>query len=362
MQQNSQSLAPFSCNYTPQVAELLLRLNCSLAVTTYQAGKFIFISPKDENYLIQLPRTFEKPMGFSFNEDYSKLAIASKDCVQVFSSSKELAYYYPKSPQTYDNLFVPRLTYHTSALDVHDLQFGENEKLYAVNTLFSCIVELDSSYNFTPYWKPKQITELVSEDRCHLNGMAMLNGKPKYASAFNNGNSAGSWRENITKSGVIYEIESNEIIAENLGMPHSPKIFNNELYVLLSATGELVKINPTTGEKEVIVKLEGFVRGMSLYKDYLFIGLSKLRENSSTFSKLKFEHKANESGIYIVHLPSKSIAGKITYLSSVDEIYDIHILADSIRPNIMNTLTPDYKKSLMIPGATYWAKMDEAVK
>ncbi len=136
MQQNSQSLAPFSCNYTPQVAELLLRLNCSLAVTTYQAGKFIFISPKDENYLIQLPRTFEKPMGFSFNEDNSKLAIASKDCVQVFSSSKELAYYYPKSPQTYDNLFVPRLTYHTSALDVHDLQFGEND---LVNVLVKAI-------------------------------------------------------------------------------------------------------------------------------------------------------------------------------------------------------------------------------
>ena len=27
-------------------------------------------------------------------------------------------------------------------------------------------------------------------------------------------------------------------------MPHTPRIFNDELYVLLSATGELVKVNP----------------------------------------------------------------------------------------------------------------------
>ncbi|MDG2058709.1 MAG: hypothetical protein P8J34_00950, partial [Flavobacteriales bacterium] len=67
-----------------------------------------------------------------------------------------------------------------------------------------------------------------------------------------------------------------------------------------------------------------------------------------------FAEKANEAGIVVVHLPTKSIAGKITYLTSLDEIYDIHILDGKTRPNILNTLTDDHKKGLMIPNTTFW--------
>ncbi len=349
------SLAPFSCTYTPQLPELLLQLNCTIAISTYQAGKIIFLSPKDKNTLIQLPRTFSKPMGVAEDTNKDKLAIACKDEVIVFSNSKDLAINYPNSPNKYDSIYMPRLTYHTGNLDIHDLNFGKDENLYAVNTLFSCIIKLDDDYNFTPYWKPSFIDELVSEDRCHLNGMAMRNGIPKYATAFNEGNSFQSWRNNITKTGVVIDMETNKIIAKDLAMPHSPRIFNNELYVLLSAKGELIKINTETGTYEVVVKVDGFVRGMSLYKDYLFIGLSKLRKNSSTFAKLDFAEKANQAGIIVVHLPSASVIGKISYLSSLDEIYDVHIIPNKIRPNILNTITPNYKTGIMIPNATYWA-------
>jgi uncharacterized protein (TIGR03032 family) len=187
----------------------------------------------------------------------------------------------------------------------------------------------------------------------------MLDGKPKYATAFNNGNSPRSWRDKITETGVIYDIEHNKIIAQGLAMPHTPRIFNNELYVLLSATGELIKINRENGTYDVIVKIGGFVRGMSLHKDYLFIGLSKIRKKSSTFGKLPFAEDANQAGIVIVHLPTASIAGKINYLSSLDEIYDIHILRDKIRPNILNTLTDDYKEGLSIPESTFWKRKKE---
>jgi uncharacterized protein (TIGR03032 family) len=350
------SLAPFSCQYTPQIPELLLKLNCTIAISTYQAGKLIFISPKDEDSLVQLPRTFEKPMGVAQDEKSDKLALACKDEVIVFSNSKDLASHYPKSPGKYDALYMPRVTYHTGPVDIHDLSFGSDGSLFAVNTLFSCIIKIDSNYNFTPYWTPPFIDKIVSEDRCHLNGMAMERGLPKYATAFNQGNSFQSWRENITKSGVIFDLESNEVVAESLAMPHSPRLFGGELYTLLSATGELIKIDIKTGKYDVVVKLDGFVRGMSLHKDYLFIGLSKLRKKSSTFGKLDFAEKANQSGIMVIHLPTGSIAGKITYLTSLDEIYDVHIIPDKIRPNILNTLTPDYKLGLMTPKETFWAQ------
>ncbi len=354
-QPSNHPFPPFSCRYSSQVPELLTRLNCSLAISTYQAGKLIFISPKDENSLVQLPRHFDKVMGIAHDSKKDKLALACRDEVVVFANSQNLAKSYPKSPNKYDSLYLPRNTFHTGALDIHDLNFGLNGEIYGVNTLFSNIIKIDSDYNFSPYWTPPFIDKMVSEDRCHLNGMAFGNGRPKFASAFNQGNTMQSWRENITETGILMDIDSNEIIVDGLAMPHSPRIFDKDLFVLLSATGELVKVDVNTGKYDVVVKLDGFVRGMSLHQDYLFIGLSKLRENSSTFGKLSFAKKANEAGITIVHLPTGSIAGKISYLSSLDEIYDVHVLPDTLRPNIMNTKTEAHKDGLMTPSDTFWA-------
>ena len=352
---SSPGLAPFSCTYTSHVPEILQRLGCTIAITTYQAGKLVLISAQDENTLVQLPRTFDKPMGIAEDKENDKLAIACKEEVIVFANSKDLATYYPNAPGKYDALYMPRVTYHTGQLDIHDLNFGENNTLYAVNTSFSCIVKIDDSYNFVPFWKPPFVDSIASEDRCHLNGMAMLNGKPKYVTAFNQGNTHQSWRENVTKTGILMDVETNEVILENLAMPHSPRIFNGQLYVLLSATGELIRVNIEERSYEVVVTLDGFVRGMDVYKDYLFIGLSKLRKNSSTFAKLDFAEAANEAGIMIVHLPTAAIAGKITYQTSLDEIYDVHILGGKMRPNVLNTIRPDYKAGLMIPDATFWS-------
>gem|GEM_PF-369320 len=301
-QKPSPGIAPFSCRYTPQIPELLLSLKCTVTISTYQAGKVVFISPKDEHKLIQLPRTFSKPMGIAEDRENDKLAIACKDEVVLFKNSKELAFHYPKSPQKYDSLYMPRVTYNTGTVDVHDLKFGKDGRLFAVNTLFSCIATLDEDFNFTPYWKPPFIDKMAAEDRCHLNGMALVNGVPKYATAFNQGNSRQSWRENITKTGVIFDLETNQVICQGLGMPHSPTMINGELYLLLSATGEIVKCDVNTGEIEVIKKIGGFVRGMSFYKDYLFIGLSKLRKNSSTFAKLEIAKEANKSGVVVLQM------------------------------------------------------------
>ena len=108
---------PFACQYTPQIPELLQRLNCTISLSTYQAGKLIFLSAKDENSIVQLPRHFDKLMGIAQQEGTGKLALACKDEVLVFSNSRELGKHYPKSPQKYDALYMPRLTYHTGPLE-----------------------------------------------------------------------------------------------------------------------------------------------------------------------------------------------------------------------------------------------------
>ncbi|MEM7036676.1 MAG: DUF4915 domain-containing protein, partial [Bacteroidota bacterium] len=116
---------------------------------------------------MQLPRTFNKAMGIGLEGD--RMVIATKDEVIQFKNSPDLAVHYPRQPSTYDALFMPRASFHTGQIDIHDIDFGM-DGIVAVNTSFSCLVRIDAEYSFTPIWKPPFISKLASEDRCHLNG------------------------------------------------------------------------------------------------------------------------------------------------------------------------------------------------
>ena len=280
MQTQAKPLAPFSCSYSPHVPELLLSLNCTIALTTYQAGKIVFLSPNpDKERLASLPRTFEKPMGIAVQGD--KMLIAAKDEVILLENSKELAKHYPNKPNTYDSLYLPRITFHTGQVDMHDIAFG-NDGVYAINTSFSCLCKVDGNFNFTPIWKPPFIDRMASEDRCHLNGLVMKEGKPKYVTALGQTNTPQGWRDRIIDGGFLMDVETDEIILDGLAMPHSPRMHNDDLYLLQSAKGELIKVNTEGKSYEVVKKFDGFCRGLSIYQDYAFIGFSKLRKNSST--------------------------------------------------------------------------------
>ena len=343
---------PFSCTHSPNIPELLQQMNISLAISTYQAGKVIMISPKNRDELIQLPRNFQKPMGIAMKGN--KMAIATLDEVTILVNDQGLAATYPKQPNTYDAFYLPRMSYFTGQMDMHDLEWGSGG-LYGINTQFSCLSLIDDDFNFKPIWKPEFISELVPEDRCHLNGIALKEGIPRYATALGSTNTSSGWREKKATGGVLIDIESNEIILDSLPMPHTPRIYNNELYLLLSGTGELVKVNTETKKYDIIKSLDGFVRGMDLFGDYLFIGLSKLRTSSKAFQDLPVSKKSVFPGIMVIYLPSASLVGYIKYETSVDEIYDVRVIPDSIRPGILSTLRHDHKFGISFPESAYWA-------
>ena len=348
---------PFALRHTSQLPELLHQLGVTIALSTYQAGKLIFLSAVNENKIIQLPRSFAKPMGIAEDPATDRLAIACRDEVVVLRNSAELAQHYPKAPGRYDAMYMPRATYHTGGLDVHDLRFGDGgASLYAINTRFSCLVKLDDQFSFTPVWHPRFIDKLASEDRCHLNGMAMRDGKPAYATAFSETNTPQGWRPTVTTSGVIIDVASGETISRGVAMPHSPRFFDGQLYVLQTALGEVAQVDLNTGKLTTVCHIGGFVRGLAKVGDYLLIGTSKLRQNSSTFAKLDFAKGADRAGIVVVHLPTGAKVGELVYASSVDEIYDVHVLVGKRRVNVLNTLTDDYKAGLTTPTATYWSR------
>jgi len=250
---------------------------------------------------------------------------------------------------------VPTSSSFTGQLDLHDLHWVGSD-LVAVNTAFSCLMKIDAGYNFVPIWHPSFIDKLASEDRCHLNGMAAEGNEIKYVTALSQGNSASHWRSTIPGGGVLIDVASQEVVAQDLNMPHSPRIYEGQVYLLQAATGELVKVDTQNGHTTTIFQKSGFARGLAKYQDYLFIGYSKLRKRSSTFGKLAFSDHADHCGVSIIHEPTGALVGELVYLSSVDEIYDIQIIPNCHRPNILNPGTDDTLAPLITPDSSFWGR------
>lgn len=345
------SKPPFSCTYTPALAELLGQLGCSLALSTYQAGKVLLVSSDGER-LTQLPRSFDTPMGLAYAAP--QLAVACKHGVELLANDPRLGWTYPRKARHYDSFFLPRSSHYCGQLNLHDLGFTLRGNIVGVNTLFSCLFELDAQYSFRPLWKPQFISALAPEDRCHLNGMAMVEGCPAYVTALGTSDTAGGWRAEKTGGGVLIDVASNAIVLGGLAMPHSPRVWDAALYLLLSATGELVRVDVADGSYTVITRIPAFVRGLARFGDYLFIGCSRLR-STHTFGDLPLAKDAKVfCGMAVVHLPTGALMGELRYVNSCEEIYDVQVLPGLLRPGILSTEAPHYQDALSLPETTYW--------
>ncbi|MEM8599048.1 MAG: TIGR03032 family protein [Bacteroidota bacterium] len=354
---------PFSCTHTPDFPDLLDRLDCSVALSTYQAGKVIFIGGRGGR-LVQLPRTFRKPMGMTILGD--RMALATKEEVVLLGSSRALAPGYPAKPQTYDTLFVPTQLLFTGECDLHDMAFigpagstnlADRTELIAVNTRFSCLCRFDSRYHFRPVWTPPFITDLVDADRCHLNGMAISEdgSRPVYVTALGATDTERGWRENRLEGGILMDVASGEIVVSGLAMPHSPRLIDGKLFALVSAEGLLVEVDVQAGTVTPILRLPGFVRGLARHGDYLFIGMSKLRPGRS-LGDLPLAQQDLQAGVAVVHLHSGMLVGQLTYETSCEEIYDVAVLPGIRRPGILGLESELRTSALATPQYGFWGR------
>lgn len=343
--------APFDLTFTPALPELLRKLDVTIAITTYQAGKLVLISPVNDERLVQLPRTYPRAMALGVHD--RSLAVATVGSVELLARDERLAPAYPRQQNTYDTIYLPRTSYHTGRIDCHGLEWG-NAGLWAVNTRFSALCTLSEEYGFVPRWKPKWVTELLPQDRCHLNGVAMESGEPRYVTCLNTGNEYESWKKTIPDGGVVVDVTTEEIVSTDLPMPHSPRLINGTLYVLLSSTGELATIDLSNGTHRTVVSFGGFVRGMAHHRDHLFIAMSKIRKNSSSFRKLAIADSSTKAGIAVVHQPTGTLVGRITYEQSVDEIFDVAVLPGLRRPGIVSTDTAVHRHAFSFPEGAMW--------
>ncbi len=165
--------------FTASLPQIFAQLNISLVVSTYQAGKVILVR-QDAGTLNTHFRTFHKPMGIAVQGN--KLAIGGQKTVWELHNMPAVARKLDP-PGKHDACYLPRRIHITGDIDIHEMAFAGDGELWLVNTRFGCLCTLDAAYSFHPRWRPPFVSAYAPEDRCHLNGLALVDGRPKYVTA-----------------------------------------------------------------------------------------------------------------------------------------------------------------------------------
>jgi uncharacterized protein (TIGR03032 family) len=328
----------------------LRRLGSSLLVTTYQAGKLVMVRDEGDHLNTHF-RAFQAPMGLAL--DGNRLAVGTTIQVWEYADVPALTAKLDP-PGRHDACFLPRASHVTGNIQGHEMAWGREGELWVVNTRFSCLCTLDTLASFVPRWRPPFVSALEPSDRCHLNGLAMVDGRPKYVTALGETDEAAGWRANKTQGGVLMDVDSGEVITRGLSMPHSPRWYAGRLWVCESGAGTLGFIDPDTGRYQPIAEVPGFTRGLDFVGNLAFVGLSQVRE-SAVFSGIPITERLTEEertcGVCVVDLTSGQLVALLRFDTTVQELFAVTVLRGRRWPELINDNDMLLENSFVVPDA-----------
>lgn len=323
---------PLRSVHTASFPPLLRQLGVSLLVTTYQAGKLVIVRDEGDHLNTHF-RNFQAPMGLALSGD--RLGLGTRWQVWEFHNIPAAAAKLPPAGR-HDACFLPRSCHVTGNVQIHEMAWA-GEELWFVNTRFSCLCTLDRVHSFVSRWRPPFVSALTPEDRCHLNGLGMFEGRPRYVTALGDTDTPAGWRANKAHGGVLIDIESGAILARGLSMPHSPRWYAGKLWLLESGTGTFGVVHTDSGRYEPIAEVPGFTRGLDFYGSFAFIGLSQVRE-TAVFSGIPITERLTERtcGVWVVDIRNGQTVAFLRFEDALQEIFAVQVLPGRRFPDLIN--------------------------
>jgi uncharacterized protein (TIGR03032 family) len=348
VQPRTEDPEPLRAVHTPTFPALLRQLGASLLVTTYQAGKLVLVRDEGDHLNTHF-RVFQAPMGMALDGD--RLAIGTTLQVWEYVNVPAVAARLDP-PGRYDACYLPRSGHVTGNIQIHEMAWGSGGELWVVNTRFSCLCTLERSASFAPRWRPPFVTALESTDRCHLNGLGMVDGSPRYVTALGESDTPAGWRANKAQGGILMDVASGEIIARELSMPHSPRWYGGRLWVCESGAGTLGVVDPNSGKYEPIAEAPGFTRGLDFAGPIAFVGLSQVRE-SAVFSGIPITERLAEHeracGVCAIDLRSGQMVAFLRFETAVQEVFAVTVLPGRRYPELINDDDKLLESSFVVP-------------
>jgi uncharacterized protein (TIGR03032 family) len=340
---------PCTITATGMLAAWMANQQLSLAFTSYRSGFLILLGRTPEVRISFVCRNLERPMGLYVSA--TELYVSSQYQLWRFVDTLEPG----EDHRGHDRLFVPRQSWFTGDQNIHDLSIDRDGRPVFVSTLYGCLATVDDRHSLRPIWKPPFLSRPAAEDRCHLNGLAMLDGRPKYVTAFSRTDTVDSWRGRLRDGGCVVDVESGEIVVDGLSMPHSPRIHRGQLWVLNSGTGWFGRVDIGRGEFVPLTFCPGFARGLAFHGDYAVVGLSASRKDKAFADTelgdtLKAKGASPWCGALVIDLRTGDAVQWLRFEGGiVEELYDVGVMPGCARPYAMGFLAEEIKLHLTLP-------------
>jgi hypothetical protein len=202
-----------SYEHSQTLPALLERLELSVLLSTYQAGRVVSIGSHQGHLRIGFSR-FDQAMGLC--RTANGIAVGTRDAIWSLPASREIAGRI-KPEGEHDIAFLARSCHHSGPVMGHDLGWG-NGRLWLVNTLFNGLVTIEGHWSFVPQWQPPFISGWAAGDRCHLNGLALAEdgSGPAHLSALGEMDTENGWREGKATGGCLIHVPSGEVVLRGL--------------------------------------------------------------------------------------------------------------------------------------------------
>ena len=341
---------------SPGFAPLLSSLGLSLAVTGYQSGKLLLFCA-DGDTLNSRYRDFARPTGLALRG--RRLAIGTQQTIQEFHDHPAVAAKLEPAGLV-DACYLPLAQRSTGDIEVHEMGYAADGRLWFVNTRFSALCTLSDDYSFEVQWRPPFISALAPEDRCHLNGLGFVDDRPALATSLGHGDSECAWRAQLLDGGVLMDVPSNRVIADGLCLPHSPRRHDGRLWLLNSGQGQLATVDRDSGRLEVIAELPGFTRGLDFFGPYAFVGLSKVRDLESITGQLPISERGGETlcGIWVIDIRNGETVAWLRFTQVVTTLFEVRLLPGQRFPELLTDSDERGRFAFLMPPQAVCESMD----
>jgi uncharacterized protein (TIGR03032 family) len=339
----------FALSSSRHFPEWLDRMGASLAFTTYQAGKLFLVGLGRDGRLAVFERTFARSMGLAASSDGRTLVLATQYQILRFDNIVPEG----QAHGAHDAVFAPHVAWITGDVDAHDVAIGQDGRPVFANTLLSCIATVSEGYSFRPLWRPPFISRLAPEDRCHLNGLALEEGWPRYVTLVADSDVADGWRDRRADGGMLMDIATDEALLRGLSMPHSPRVHEGRVWLINSGTGELGFLDRAGGKFQSVAFCPGYGRGLAFAGRYAIVGLSLAREHR-TFSGLPLDQglaargAAPRCGLIVVDTQSGDTVEWLRIEGVVRELFDVAVVPGVRNPAVIGFMTDEIRRVISI--------------
>lgn len=295
----------------------------SLAFTSYRTGMLFIVGAHPEGGVWVDSQAFDHAMGLCWRT--GRLYLGTR--YQLWRLDNRLR---PGElgDRVFDQVLVARNAQTIGDVGIRELNVDAQGRVVFVSSRYSCLCRHHPTHSFEPLWKPGFITRLTGEDRCHLNGLATLDGVPRFVTALSP--SDRGWRDLPGTSGILIDVATDAVIADGLALPHSPRLSDGRLYLLESGRGRILRIDPRNGKREVVAACPGFLRGLSIHAGHAVVTISKPRNDNprgaGIAEALRVHGAEPWCGVLIVNLATGLIVEWIALDGAITELFDVAVL------------------------------------